>query len=47
MSTATSGAYWAFYIDGEYATSGIFDTEIVNGATYTVKLEKWDLNTFG
>lgn len=47
MSTDTSGAYWAFYINGEYATAGIFDTEVTDGAIYTVRLEKWDLNTFG
>ena len=47
MSTATSGAYWAFYINGEYAQTGVFDTEITDGATYKVCFEKWDLNTFG
>ena len=38
--------YWAFYVNGEYAQSGIFDTEIVAGATYTVKLESWDSTTW-
>lgn len=47
MSTAVSGVYWGFYINGEFATAGIFDTEIENGATYTAKFEKWDLSTFG
>ena len=28
------GAYWAFYIDGEYAQTGVDATEIVNGSTY-------------
>ena len=36
----TDGCYWAFYIDGEYATSGVDTTEIVDGATYTFKVEK-------
>ncbi len=34
------GAYWAFYIDGEYATNGVDTTEIVAGTTYTFKAEK-------
>ena len=33
------GKYWAFYIDGEYATSGIDKTEIKNGSTYMLKAE--------
>ncbi len=28
------GLYWAFYIDGEYAMSGVDVTEIVPGAVY-------------
>lgn len=32
------GSYWAFYIDGEYAMTGIDSTEIVEGAVY--KLER-------
>ncbi|MBR5543068.1 MAG: DUF4430 domain-containing protein [Oscillospiraceae bacterium] len=32
--------YWAFYIDGEYATAGIDRTEIKNGAIYALKVEK-------
>ena len=31
---ATENAYWAFYIDGEYAQTGIDATEITAGATY-------------
>ncbi len=27
-------SYWAFYIDGEYAVTGIFDTPITDGAVY-------------
>ena len=34
------GVYWAFYIDGEYAVSGVDTTEIVEGCTYTFKVEK-------
>ena len=30
----TEKAYWAFYIDGEYAQTGVDTTEIVAGATY-------------
>lgn len=32
--------YWAFYIDGEYATSGVDITEITEGSTYMFKVEK-------
>lgn len=32
--------YWAFYIDGEYAMSGVDATDIVAGETYTFKVEK-------
>jgi hypothetical protein len=32
--------YWAFYIDGGYAASGVDMTEVVDGATYTFKVEK-------
>ena len=34
------GAYWAFYANGEYATSGVDTTDIVAGTTYTFKAEK-------
>ncbi len=34
------GAYWAFYIDGEYATSGVDTTDIIAGASYAFKAEK-------
>ena len=33
------GTYWAFYINGEYAMSGVDSTEITDGATYTFKVE--------
>jgi len=36
----TDGTYWAFYIDGEYAMSGVDTTTIEEGVTYTFKVEK-------
>ena len=39
-SYETDGAYWGFYIDGEYALSGVDTTDIVAGTTYTLKAEK-------
>ncbi|MBQ8527912.1 MAG: DUF4430 domain-containing protein [Lachnospiraceae bacterium] len=36
----TDGAYWAFYVDGEYAQSGVDTTNIEEGKTYTFKYEK-------
>lgn len=32
--------YWAFYIDGEYAMTGVDSTDITAGATYALKIEK-------
>ena len=32
--------YWAFYINGEYAFSGVDTTPIEEGATYCFKVEK-------
>ena len=32
--------YWAFYINGEYAVSGVDVTEITAGDTYALKVEK-------
>lgn len=32
--------YWAFYIDGEYASTGVDSTDVVAGSTYTFKVEK-------
>lgn len=29
------GAYWAFYVNGEYAMSGVDTTDITDGATYS------------
>ena len=33
------GKYWAFYINGEYAMTGVDATEVEEGATYTFKAE--------
>ena len=33
------GKYWAFYIDGEYAPTGVDKTEIKNGCSYMFKAE--------
>lgn len=32
--------YWAFYIDGEYATTGVDQTDITDGTTYSMVLTK-------
>ena len=33
------GTYWAFYINGEYAMTGVDSTDITAGSTYTFKVE--------
>ena len=33
------GKYWAFYVNGEMASSGVDSTDIENGATYAFKAE--------
>ncbi len=33
-------AYWAFYVNGEYAQVGMDDTEIVDGTVYKLAVEK-------
>ena len=33
------GKYWAFYMNGAYATSGVDTTDITEGATYSFKAE--------
>ncbi len=35
----TDGAYWAFYVNGEYATSGVDATPIETGASYEMRAE--------
>lgn len=34
------GSYWAFYVNGEYATASVSDTQVTAGATYEFKVEK-------
>lgn len=33
------GTYWSFYINGEYATSGVDTTDVEDGAQYGFKVE--------
>lgn len=33
------GKYWAFYVDGEYAATGVDSTDIAEGSTYSFKVE--------
>lgn len=35
----TDGRYWAFYVDGAYAQTGVDSTQVTEGATYTFKVE--------
>lgn len=35
----TDGMYWGFYIDGEYALTGVEQTPITEGATYEFRAE--------
>ena len=34
------GVYWAFYIAGEYAMTGVDATNITDGAQYAFRMEK-------
>ncbi|MCI8514900.1 MAG: DUF4430 domain-containing protein [Lachnospiraceae bacterium] len=34
------GVYWAFYVNGEYAQSGVDQTPITEGAQYALRIEK-------
>lgn len=34
-----NGTYWAFYVDGEYAMSGVDVMDIVEGSSYAFKVE--------
>ena len=36
----TDKAYWAFYVNGEYATAGVDSTQVNEGDTYAFKVEK-------
>ena len=36
---AESGKYWALYIDGEYANTGVDSTPVTAGSNYTFKVE--------
>lgn len=40
LSWDTDKMYWGFYIDGEYALTGVDATDIVAGSTYTIQAEK-------
>jgi len=34
------GVYWAFYVGEEYASTGVDMTDIEDGASYALKVEK-------
>ncbi len=34
------GAYWAFYVDGAYAVTGVDETDIVETSVYQLRAEK-------
>lgn len=34
------GVYWAFYINGEYAQTGVDETPVTEGETYSFRIEK-------
>ena len=36
----TDGTYWAFYVNGEYAMTGVDSTEITDGETYSFRVSK-------
>ena len=36
----TDGTYWAFYINGEYASSGVDTTDVTAGASYELRVSK-------
>ena len=36
----TDGVYWAFYVNGEYGMTGVDMTEIVEGDSYSFRIEK-------
>lgn len=36
----TDGTYWAFYVNGEYAMTGVSATAVTEGESYALKVEK-------
>ena len=40
LSWETDQMYWGFYINGEYAMTGVDATDIEAGTTYTIQAEK-------
>ena len=38
----TDGSYWAFYIDGQYAATGVDLTDVQDGAVYGFAVEKME-----
>ncbi|MBE6886266.1 MAG: DUF4430 domain-containing protein [Ruminococcaceae bacterium] len=40
LDFTADGAYWSFYINGEYASTGVDMTDIAAGQTYMFKAEK-------
>lgn len=36
----TDQTYWAFYVNGEYASTGVDSTPVNEGDTYEFKVEK-------
>ena len=39
LDYATDGKYWAFYVDGAYAATGVDQTELTAGSTYAFRAE--------
>lgn len=39
LSYETDGKYWALYVGGQYATSGVDTTKITDGETYEFRAE--------
>ena len=40
LDYATDGMYWAFYVNGAYASSGVDKTPLKDGETYAFRAEK-------
>ena len=40
LDYVTDGMYWAFYVDGQYANTGVEKTDIVDGKTYSFEAGK-------